>query len=335
MKHGDEYIYNAKEIAEHLYNFFINTSRNIIGTIPQVNSTFHQYLPNPIVQSMFIDPVDPYDIKTIINKLKPKTSSGFDDISCKLMKLSVNYITDPLAYIINLSLSSGIVPRQMKVAKVVPIFKSGDKYIFSNYRPVSLLPAFSKVLERAMYNKVITFLDINHVLYRHQYGFRSQHSTIHPIIHFLNDCAKANNKSTSEITLALFCDLSKAFDIIDHDILLYKLSLYGIRGIALDWFRDYLTDRKQYIQIKNDESSTCNVMYGVPQGSILGPLLFLIFINDICFSDDFNILSFAVDTTMYISSNSIDILSNEANTQMNALFTWFSANKLFLNAKQN
>ena len=142
------------------------------------------------------------------------------------MKNTIYHISTPLTHIINLSLMTGVFPEQLKIAKVIPVYKASDTNILNNYRPISLLPAFSKLLEKIMYNKVILFLDKNNVLYKHQYGFRSKHSTIHPIIHLLNHCADNHNIYSNNLTLATFCDLSKAFDIIDHDILLHKLKLW-------------------------------------------------------------------------------------------------------------
>ena len=220
----------------------------------------------------------------------------------------------------------------MKRAKVVPIYKKGDPINSSNYRPVSLLPAFSKVLEKVMYMKMINYLNANTILYHHQYGFRNNHSTIHPIIHLLNHCAIASNKN--ETTLALFCDLSKAFDVISHTILLRKLSIYGIRGLALKWFTSYLSGREQYVRYASYDSGLSGISHGVPQGSILGPLLFLLYVNDICISDRFNILSFADDTTLYMSSNSVYILFDMANDQIDRLYNWFCCNELYLNAEK-
>ena len=180
----------------------------------------------------------------------------------------------------------------------------------------------------------MNYLEINNILYRHQYGFRPKHSTIHPIIHFLNHCADACNKTVSETTLALFCDLSKAFDVINHDILLTKLATYGIRGIALDWFTSYLSDRKQYVSFNGVDSSYSKLNHGVPQGSILGPLLFLIYVNDICISDDLNILSFADDTTIFMLSNSIKMLFEQANANIKNMYEWFCCNKPYLNASK-
>ena len=161
----------------------------------------------------------------------------------------------------------------MKIAKVIPIFKASDPQSIQNYRPISLLTSFSKLLEKIMYDRVITYLNSQNILYKHQYGFRSNHSTIHPIIHLLNHCAEHTNTNIPEYTLAVLCDLSKAFDVINHKILLKKLNVYGIRGIVNKWFASYLCDRSQLVDIDGNTSSSQSISCGVPQGSILGPLL--------------------------------------------------------------
>ncbi len=180
----------------------------------------------------------------------------------------------------------------------------------------------------------MSFLSSHNILYKHQYGFRPKHSTIHPIIHLLNHCASASSQHDPEYTLAVFCDLSKAFDVIDHEILLKKLTNYGIRGTANDWFRSYLSDRIQYVEVEGNRSKTVPIHIGVPQGSILGPLLYLIYVNDIGNSCDGNILSYADDTTLYTSHTDVRQLYDNANAQINELYRWFCANKLSLNAKK-
>ena len=184
----------------------------------------------------FLGPVAPSDVSDSAKKLKSKLSSGHDNISTKLMKDTLDYIIEPITHIINQSLCTGIVPTDMKIAKVVPIYKSSDSTILKNYRPVSLLPAFSKLPEKIVFKQLMSFLTGQNILYDHQYGFRPKHSTIHPIIHLLNHCASSSSKPEPETTLAVLCDLSKAFDVIDHDILFSKMNNYGIRGLANDWF---------------------------------------------------------------------------------------------------
>ena len=171
-----------------------------------------------------------------------------------------------------------------------------------------------------MYDKVISFLNSNNTLYKHQYGFRKKHSTIHPIIHLLNHCADVNYKHSPEFTLAILCDLSKAFDVIDHGILLHKLSTYGIRGNVYTWFENYLSGRTQFVEMDGKRSSNQNIYCGVPQGSILGPLLYLIYVNDISKSCKCNILSFADDTTIYLSNSDLNVLYTEANIVVNDLY---------------
>ena len=266
--------------------------------------------------------------------MKPKTSQGHDNISTKLLKETIDLILIPLTHIINQSFTSGIVPGNMKIAKIIPIFKSGNQEIMNNYRPISLLPAFSKLLEKLVCKRLTSFLESYKILYKHQYGFRKKHSTIHPILHLLKYIAENNDKPTKDITLAVFIDLSKAFDTICHSTLLKKLNFYGIRGITNSWFHSYLTQRKQYTIINNCKSALEDITCGVPQGSILGPILFLIYINDIQHSTSLNLLSYADDTTIYSSNSNADILYAETNKELIKLDDWFRANKLSLNVKK-
>ena len=159
----------------------------------------------------------------------------------------------------------------------------------------------------------MSFLDSKNILYKHQYGFRPKHSTIHPILHLLDDCATNNNRIPKNYTMTILCGLSKAFDVINHKILLKKLNFYGIRGTAGKWLESYLTNRKQLVEIKDAKSKTLGIECGVPQGSILGPLLYLLYVNDICFASDCNILSFADDTSLYLAdSNLAKLFKQEA-----------------------
>ena len=166
---------------------------------------------------MYIEPVEPYQVIEVVKKLKPKNSSGHDEISTKLVKNTISNIILPLTHIINISLQNGIVPDQLKIAKVIPVYKSSDADQIKNYQPISLLPAFSKIFEKIMYNKIMSFLDSKNILYKHQYGFRPKHSTIHPILHLLDDCSTNNNRIPKTYTMTILCDLSKAFDVICND----------------------------------------------------------------------------------------------------------------------
>ena len=331
---NNKHVYNKTEIAQGFNSFFANIGKTTSQNVPHANKHFSEFLKNRVPNSMFLEPVEEPQIIEIVNKLKPKMSHGYDDIPTRIVKESILKIITPITHIVNRSLMTGRVPTDMKIAKVIPIYKASDPTLFQNYRPVSLLPAFSKILEKVMFNKIMSFLNSNNILYKHQYGFRSKHSTIHPLIHLLNTCAEAENTVPKEITLTVLCDLSKAFDVINHDILAHKLDFYGIRGIVREWIINYLTDRTQYVQFEMNKSECCKIECGVPQGSILGPLLYLIYVNDIANSTQANILSFADDTSLFLSHSNINSLYQIANIEINNLFNWFCANRLSLNAKK-
>ncbi len=289
------------------------------------------YLPERNANSLFMDPVTPADIINTTDKIKTKTSMDHRGISSKIMKLSINNTALPLTYIINLSLSNGTVPNDLKTAKVIPIFKSGDQSLFNNYRPISILPIFSKILEKIIANKVIKFLESTRQFYEHQYGFRPRHSTIHPVINLLKQIAQENDKPSKKFTMCVFLDLSKAFDTISHKILLSKLENMGIRGLVNKWFESYLSNRKQYVSLNGESSPLVDICCGVPQGSILGPILFIIYMNDIVNCSDLPIYCFADDTTISSSSPNVGGLYDSMNQELNKINEWFSTNKLKLN----
>ena len=230
-------------------------------------------------QSIYVTPTNEFEIRKLINNLPNKKSSGHDNIDNILLKKIELELSPKLTDMFNQSLSNGIFPDLMKIAEIVPLFKSKDKTLTENYRPISLLITISKILEKIVYKRTYSFLQKNNLLYKSQYGFRSSHSCENAITELIGQIIKA--QEMNKYTAALFLDLSKAFDTLEHSVLLKKLEIYGIRGSMLDWFRSYLCNRKLMAKCNNTLSKEYDINYGTPQGSCLGPLLFILFCNDL------------------------------------------------------
>ena len=291
---------------------------------------YTDFISKPVLESIFVESISNNELLNVIDELKCDKSCGADGVGPHLIKYNKYALCQPLAYIYNMSLMNGIVPEQLKLAKVIPVFKKGETDITSNYRPISLLSIFNKVLEKLVYKRLYNFLLKHNVLYKYQFGFRKNHSTSMALLEVIDNCYK--NLDEDKKTVGIYFDLQKAFDTVDHNILLFKLNNYGIRGIMHNWLTSYLKNRQQFTVINGISSSLEYVSCGVPQGSSLGPLLFLLYINDISNAVPGEKLRlFADDTNLFISSNSYSDLEILANDYLSRMQLWFVSNKLSLN----
>ena len=297
--------YSGTQIANTLAKYFANVGKNFADKIPSPSRLISNYLEllQKNSESLFFTPSTSEEIKKIITGLPSKRSCGSDNISNVLLKELVPNLSAPLSMIINQSMCTGVFPDLMKLAEVVPLYKGKSRESETNYRPISLLTTMSKVMEKVVYKRVYRFLTDTGQICEMQYGFRSNHSCEHAIAQVVGSVLK--NMETNKSTIAVMLDLSKAFDTIEHSIMIKKLELFGVHGVCLEWFRSYLKDRQMRVKCRATNSQTetrseyYTVNYGTPQGSCLGPLVFLIFVNDMRLHlSDVDSVQFADDTTI-------------------------------------
>ena len=281
---------NMTSIANKFNEYFTSVGPNLANTIDtRGKSAYTSYLRAPSLTTFNFTYTNSDEVRVLISNLKPKQSVGHDSISSKLFKDIGNIIAPTLSVIINQSLYTGIFPKQLKIAKVIPLFKKGEETSIENYRPISLLSSISKVFEILVFNQLYQYLDVNNLLFDSQYGFRKQYSTELAALELIDRVHKSLDDG--QIPVSIFLDLSNAFDTLDHTILLSKLKHYGIKIKAVQWFNSYLSNMHQYVEFEGARSETLGLEMRVPQGSILGPLLFMIYVK-------FTFITYVNDTTL-------------------------------------
>ena len=318
-------------MAEEFNNFFTSAGRRVADSIQPVNRDPIDFLPSldPPPPTLEFLEISQGKLINIIDEMDSKTSTDINGLTAKLIKFIKYEIATPLVHLFNLSIRTGKFPSKLKTSRTIPIFKAGDRLSCDNYRPISLLSAISKILEKFIAGQLVHHLEFNKLLYEHQYGFQSNKSTVHNLTQLTNFVTKEINEK--KFVVGIFLDLKKAFDVVSHDILLKKLKHLGINNKSLDWFASYLAGRSQQVDINGNLSSNKPIDISVIQGSILGPILFLCFINDLHLATTLLSLLFADDTAGLKSGHEISQLIKDVNTELNKLANWFRANKMAVN----
>lgn len=330
------------KVANVFNTEFVHVSNKINGSL---NVLTNGIITSKTNVSMFWIPVTAEEVSITIKKMKNKLSIGPDHIPISVIKFCTDYLSPFLADLFNISFERGIVPADMKVSKVIPLYKKGDKLNPNNYRPIALPSWLTKIFETLVKDRLVAFLDSNKLFSIRQFGFRNNSSTIDAIINHLNSLLEAIENGNT--TFSIYCDMSKAFDLVNHDKLLEILEAYGVRGIVLKWFQSYLSNRSQYVELKHSDingciqsvkSATAKVLTGVPQGSVLGPVLFILYINhlpkNVEFVDNIHSTLFADDFSIHVNGKIFNQVVTNVNLVLEKVAHCLSDLSLVVNASK-
>ena len=332
LQQDNKIITSSDEIAESMNQYFYSIGQDLSKKIPHAENPLLRgdYSLNKNATRFQFRVITLADLLKAMQKFKVSKSFGVDGISSYFLKMGMPVLTPVLSNIFNRSISEGVFPNNWKVARVAPIYKEGPADNRSNYRPISVLPVVSRLFEKTVFEQLYSYLDSNKLFYSNQSGFRALHSVLTCLLKSSDDWYHDFDKGF--LSSVVFIDLKKAFDTVDHAILIRKLRHYGVLGKELDWFKSYLQDRKQCCKVNGHTSKIANVDCGVPQGSCLGPLLFLIYINDLpCALKSTKVTMYADDTSISYSSKSIAEINEAVNSDLKRLQNWLGGNKLSLN----
>ena len=326
-----------KAVASKFNKFFATIGNKVASKLPTVaRDAWKKYESNPRADTgnlLDLQSVDSKTVREILHSLRVNKAAGLDKVPARLVRDAETELAPSITYLINKSIKDGSVPALWKVARVTPLYKAEDKLLVENYRPISVLPVLSKVMERVVHTQMSAYLDQSGFLYSHQYGFRRGHSTAQAIGQLNNWALEAIDGG--KVTGVLFVDTSKAFDSINHNVLLGKLEHMGLSRRALRWFTSYLTDRRQSVWINGETSETHQIALGVPQGSILGPLLFNIYINSLPKAvEKSRLIMYADDAVLFFSASEPLELQDALGRDYSLISKWYTDNRLTLNVKK-
>ena len=326
-KNGETFT-NNKDMSNYCNNYFINIGTEMEKHIPIPN--YPSSLDDAVPVSLFLTPVNKNDLIRQISSLKNNSAAGYDDISPNIIKQTHSEIITPLLYIFNLIFQTGIVPSSFKLSVVVPIHKGGSKSDIGNYRPISLISCFAKIFEKCLKDRLMDFVYKNRILSNNQYGFLKNSSTADALYNVTNEIT--HNLNNNKKCIAVFIDLAKAFDTVSHKKLFDVLERYGVRGTVSVLLRNYLTNRRQIVRVNNTLSNEQIIETGVPQGTVMGPILFLLYINSLLKLDvGGSVVSYADDTTMIFSGEGWDEVREKIKRGFKILKNWMETYRLSLN----
>ena len=318
-------------IAKIMNQYFVSMGKVQAKPFQNISTAFTSDTPS---SKFHLDNVNVNFVRNALKSLKPNKAVGLDKLSARLVKDASNVIAQTLTGLINKSFSDGVFPRVWKCAKVIALFKDGDKSIKDNYRPISILPTISKIIERSAHIQLSSFLEVNRLLSQSQFGFQLKRSTSTALIDFTDQVLENMDKGC--VTGTVFPDFHKVFNTVNYLLLINKLKSLGVAGKSLEWFRSSLTGGVKKTMCVNALSATAKVTMGVPQGSILRPLLFLVYIDGVQSELQHSKMTmFADDMAFYCRENSPTNLQSKLNADLAAITSWLHNNKLTLNVTKS